>query len=203
MGDASGRADARTIAVYDEQAEEYAAMSDQANADDPRLQVFIDAVGDGGRVLDLGCGPGASAGVMAEAGLVVDAVDASSSMVALASTRSGVAARQAEFADLDAVGLYDGVWANFSLLHAPKRDMPVHLAAVRRALVPGGVFVLTLKLGSEERVDRLGRFYCDYLDDEIDALLADAGFEVTDRWSGSGAGLEGSVADWIGRSAHT
>lgn len=194
--------DPRTIAVYDAQAGRYADLTDTPNTDDPQLARFIAAVGQGGRVLDLGCGPGASAAVMVRTGLRVDALDASAEMVALASRHPGVAARLAGFADLDLVNAYDGVWANFSLLHAHRRDFPAHLAAVHRALRPGGVFFIAMKLGQGEGPDRLGRFYSYYSEDELKDFLHAAGFTVTDRRLGSGTGLDGSVSDWIGLSAH-
>ncbi|SHF08730.1 Methyltransferase domain-containing protein [Ruegeria intermedia] len=194
--------DPRTIAVYDAQADRYADLTDADNTGDPQLARFIAAVGRGGRVLDLGCGPGASAVVMAQAGLRVEALDASAEMVTLAGRHPGVTARQAGFADLDAVATYDGVWANFSLLHAPRHDFPAHLAAVHRALRPGGVFFIAMKLGQGEGPDRLGRFYSYYSEDELKDFLHAAGFTVTDRRLGSGTGLDGSVSDWIGLATH-
>ena len=56
-------------------------------------------------------------------------------------------ARLARFDELDAVARYDGIWANFSLLHAPRAEMPGNLARISRALRPGGWLHLGLKLG--------------------------------------------------------
>ena len=193
--------DPDTIRVYDDRAGEYAAMSAGWNARDPWLAAFIAACPPGGRVLDLGCGPGTSAALMARAGLRVEAVDASAEMVARAGAHPGVAARQAGFDDIAGVAVHDGVWAHFSLLHAPRADMPRHLAAIRRALKPGGVFFVALKLGEGEARDRLGRFYAYYSEAELDRLLAAAGFSLLDRRFGSGAGLDGTVSDWIAVAA--
>ncbi|MDA7966011.1 class I SAM-dependent methyltransferase [Ruegeria sp.] len=194
--------DRDTISVYNEQAVRYSEMTDDDNFGDPQLSRFIDAIPEGGKVLDLGCGPGASATVMAQAGLQVDATDASVEMVRLASAHEGVHARQAEFSDLDAVAMYDGIWANFSLLHAKRADFPTHLTAIHRALKPGGVFYIAMKLGQGEGPDRLGRYYSYYSEDELKTYLQEAGFTVTDRRLGSGTGLDGSVSDWIGLASH-
>ena len=51
----------------------------------------------------------------------------------LESTQIQAAARQARFDELEVQGVYDGIWANFSLLHAPKSEFPGHLARIRRA----------------------------------------------------------------------
>lgn len=194
--------DRETVQVYDTQAQDYARMTDRDNATDPRLVAFIAKLPAGGRVLDLGCGPGASAAVMAQAGLQVDATDASAEMVAMAARHAGVTAWQATFHDLDAQDAYDGLWANFSLLHAPRADMPVHLAQIATSLVSGGQFHLGLKLGTGSARDSLGRLYTYYTQDDLNALLHTAGFAITEVTLGRGKGLDGSISDWISLSAH-
>ncbi|MEO1734255.1 MAG: class I SAM-dependent methyltransferase, partial [Pseudomonadota bacterium] len=116
--------DQETIAVYDAKADDYAAMADDYSRTDPILAAFIADCPPGGRVLDLGCGTGAAAATMASAGLTVDALDASEEMVRRAAALPGVTAHQATFDDVTGEGIYDGIWANFSLLHAPRADMP-------------------------------------------------------------------------------
>lgn len=194
--------DPQTIGVYDRQAAEYAAKTDAYNNTDPRLAAFIAACPAGGRVLDLGCGPGRSAAKMAEAGLKVEAVDASAAMVAMAASHPGVSARQARFDEIAGEALYDGIWANFSLLHAPRADFPRHLAALHRALRPGGAFLIGLKLGTGEARDRLGRHYTYYTEDDLMDHLRAAGFTPTDIKHGEGEGLDGTVAPWISVRAY-
>ena len=46
-----------------------------------------------------------------------------------------------------------GFGASYSLLHAPRAEMPRHLAAIARALRPDGVLSLTLKEGQGEARD--------------------------------------------------
>ncbi|MCR9126304.1 MAG: class I SAM-dependent methyltransferase [Rhodobacteraceae bacterium] len=194
--------DEQTIRFYDDQAEGYARMTDAALAVDPRLTAFIAACPASGRVLDLGCGPGAAAARMADAGLQADAVDAAAEMVALAARHNGVRAWQARFEDIDAVQVYDGIWANFSLLHAPRADMPDHLGRLHRALRPGGVLHIALKTGEGEKRDRIGRLYTYFTDAELTALLTRAGFTVTERHTGCDVGYDGVPADWIAMLAH-
>ncbi|MYM56763.1 class I SAM-dependent DNA methyltransferase [Thalassovita mangrovi] len=193
--------DEETIRIYDARAEDYAQVT-AADAPGRLLRDFIDAVPAGGRVLDLGCGPGIDAGLMAQAGLRVDAVDASAEMVGLAGQRSGVSARQATFDDLDAEAAYDGIWANFSLLHAPREDMPRHLAAIHKALKPGGQFHMAVKTGSGEKRDPIGRYYTYYSEAELLALLRDAGFTPTKCTRGRDKGLDEVMADWLSVASH-
>jgi SAM-dependent methyltransferase len=194
--------DPETLQVYAARAQEYAELTDDFNASDPGLDAFIAAVVPAGRVLDLGCGPGASAARMAKAGLRVDAFDPVAEMVALASRHPGVTVRQAGFDDLDDTGIYDGIWANFSLLHAPRADMPRHLAGIRRALRPGGRFHIALKTGTGEGRDALGRHYTYYMEDELRGLLAETGFTVTGKYEGCDKGLSGKAEPWIALAAH-
>ena len=187
-------ADRETIAVYDAKAQDYADMVSRDSH--PGLDAFLAAVPEGARVLDLGCGTGAMAEKMMAAGRIVDATDASAAMVELAQAR-GVPARVATFDDLDADATYDGIWANFSLLHAPRADLPRHLAAIHGALKPGGYFHIGVKLGTGEARDALGRFYTYYGEDELEERLAEAGFTPITRKHGTGRGLDGTRAPWI------
>lgn len=189
-------ADEETLGVYATRADDYAKLI-QRDRSEPILDSFIAGLRPGARVLDLGCGPGGAAATMRDAGLAVDAMDASAEMVALARETYDLDVRCASFDALDEQGVYDGIWASFSLLHAPKAEMPDHLARIHRALVPGGKFGLGLKSGTGEARDRLGRFYAYYTQGELEDLLPTAGFTITTTRTGESVGLEGSLSRWI------
>lgn len=188
--------DRETLSVYDTQAADYAALT-TSDARDKQLAAFIADMPPGGHVLDLGCGPGQSAAEMARHGLHVTATDAAAEMVALASARKGITAYQASFDDITGDALYDGVWANFSLLHAPRTAMPRHLAAIARALKPGGRFHIGVKTGEGAKRDPLGRLYTYYTQEELTALLQEAGLTVFDSHTGTSKGLDGVMAGWV------
>ncbi len=192
--------DAETLKTYGTMASKYAA--ENAGRDDPHLTTFISQLAKAAHVLDLGCGPGKEAALMAAAGLRVEAVDASPEMVALANAHPGVTARVATFDQITGADIYDGIWANFSLLHAPRTAMPRHLAALKQALKPGGLFHIALKLGEGTQRDTLGRAYTYYTETELSGLLQDAGFTPVSSAFGSGPGLDDQISDWIAISAH-
>ena len=193
--------DSETLKVYARQAADYAEMV-KALENDPSLTAFITAMPEGGHVLDLGCGPGWAAARMAREGLTVTATDAVPEMVDMAGVHPGVTARQATFDDITGPAIYDGIWANFSLLHAPRADLPRHIGALARALKPGGVLHVGMKTGTGEHRDSLGRLYTYVTEDELRGLLSDAGLSPGPARTGADKGLDGTVAPWITLSAH-
>ena len=190
-----------TIATYDARAGEYARLAGSLS-ELPELEAFAALLPEGGRVLDLGCGPGHYAGWLAARGFRTDAVDASGEMVALAAAREGVNAWQARFEEIGGQAVYHGIWANFALLHLPHAEMPSQMRRLKRALIPGGILHLGMKLGAGEATDRLGRFYAYWSEDALEALLVDAGFAITHRRQGRGAGLAGTDEPHILIRAH-
>jgi hypothetical protein len=139
---------------------------------------------------------------MARAGFAVDATDASAEMALMANKAKDVTAWQATFDEIAGNAIYDGIWANFSLLHAPRANMPRHLTALRAALKPGGKFHIGMKLGTDQARDSIGRLYTYYTQEELTGLLTDAGLVVTDAVTGRGKGLDGTMADWVSLAAH-
>lgn len=198
--------DDKTLAVYAKAAEQYAAqfacVDDIDIEQQADLAAFFALMPDGGRVLDLGCGPGQWAAKIKAAGFEVHATDASAEMVSLAKSDFGINATVATFDALTDVAHFDGIWANFSLLHAPRADFPDHLRRVHLALKPGGAFHIGMKLGTAEARDRLGRFYSYYGEDELITLLQEAGFAVTRKRRGNGKGLAGSDDTFVILTAH-
>lgn len=184
-------ADARTIAVYDAKAADYAGLVDSGGPDKTLLD-FISTLSKGARVLDLGCGPGGASAHMRDAGLDPDPVDASPAMIALAKERFGLEARLATFDDISGEVLYDAVWANFSLLHAARADLPRLFEALTRALRPGGVFHVGLKIGTGEARDAIDRLYTYVTVEELHGLLTNAGLAVLSTREGSEKGLAGT-----------
>ncbi|WP_068118147.1 class I SAM-dependent DNA methyltransferase [Tropicimonas marinistellae] len=188
--------DARTISLYDTEAEGYA---DLVSSDKPypRLEAFITSMPPGGTVLDLGCGPGNWAARMIDCGLTVDALDASAGMATVARKTYGIEVRVGTFDDVSGEAIYDGIWAHFSLLHAPRNALPHHLATLGRALKPGGRFLLAMKLGEGSGRDGKDRLYTYYAEPELLRLTTEAGFEILDRELGTGTGFDGSSHAFI------
>ena len=188
--------DERTIAFYDSAADRYDNLT-KSGAPDADLLAFMALLPEGARVLDLGCGPARASVHMRAAGFRPDPVDASKGMVTLANEAHDIGARLMTFDELDAVGVYDAVWANFSLLHAPRADLPRHLVAIATALKPDGVFHIGMKTGTGEERDSIDRKYTYVTVAELADLISDAGMTVIATREGRDKGCAGTLDDFV------
>ena len=188
--------DAKTIAFYDTASFDYAEKF-KSSKPDRYLRAFMALLPDGAEVLDLGCGPAFASAHMRNAGFKVDPVDASDGMIKVANDVHDIGARKLTFDEIDMVAAYDGVWANFSLLHADRADLPRHLSAIATALRPDGVFHVGLKVGTGAARDKIDRLYTYVTVEELEGLLTDAGFTLLGTDLGEVKGMAGTVDPWV------
>ncbi|MGB0506430.1 MAG: class I SAM-dependent methyltransferase [Pikeienuella sp.] len=184
--------DDQTLNFYDGEAAKYAPWS-APETPYPWLEKFLSLTPPNGQLLDFGCGGGWAAARMVEVGRRVDAIDGSAELVAEARKLFGIKAKVGRFETLDAVHLYDGIWAHFSLLHSAKADMPAHLDRIFTALKPSGQLYIGLKAGEGEKRDSLGRFYAYYEEAELKDHLTNAGFSNIDMRSRTGEAYDGGT----------
>ncbi|MFP4239094.1 MAG: class I SAM-dependent methyltransferase [Rhodosalinus sp.] len=191
--------DDETMRAYAKAADDYArGFAHSSNTDQEEDHAaFVALLPAGGRILDLGCGPGHWAARFAAEGFSVEATDASREMARHAAAAYGLEVAVGPFEDLVAEARYDGVWANFSLLHAPRRAFPGHLRRIRRAMRAHGALSLGMKLGEGEGRDSLGRFYAYYSEAELRDALEQAGFTVLRTRRGNGRGLAGAEETFV------
>lgn len=101
------------------------------------------------------------------------------------------------FNELAAEEAYDGIYAAASLLHVPGSDLPSVLRKIYAALRSNGVVWASFKVGSNEGLDRLGRYYNYLHTTELTAHWEAAGpwakIEL-DQWFGSG--FDNSPTNW-------
>ncbi|NIY79084.1 class I SAM-dependent methyltransferase [Celeribacter sp. HF31] len=191
----------RTLPIYDAQASAYAARNAELY-ELPQAQSFVAALPKQAHILDLGCGPGQYASWFAAQGFRVEAWDGSSEMLTLAAQHGGVTTRLARFEDLTNEAAFDGIWANFSLLHAERSDLPDLLARIHRALTPSGVFHIAMKLGTGAGPDKIGRYYTYYGEAELEDLLSAADFKIMEKHLFDGVGLDGTAGHYITLLCH-
>jgi len=195
-------ADDQTLQFYANTARTYAEKTNYQPGE--QLRSFVAALPTRAEVLELGTGGGHDAAFMVAQGLRVSPTYASVALAAEAERRLGQAVTIMAFSALEAVLRYDGVWANASLLHAPKAELTGDLARIHRALRPGGLLVASFKAGDGEGRDRYGRYY-----NYPDRSELEAHFRAAGNWSELGiAALPGTGYDklpttWLWVSART
>lgn len=150
------------------------------------------ALDSGARVLDVGCGLGGSAFVMAhEFGLRVDAIDLSRNMLALAQRKLDanglsdlVDLQWGDCLELERKDCYDAVYSRDVFLHIG--DKQRLFERLYRALRPGGLLLFTDYCCGPQpwseafRAYLEERSYCLHTPVEYAGLIAGAGFEQVD-----------------------
>jgi phosphoethanolamine N-methyltransferase len=143
----------------------------------------------GARVLDVGCGLGGSAFIMArDFGLFVDGIDLSKNMLALANEKlaanglsDSVKLQWGDCLELERIDHYDAVYSRDVFLHI--EDKQRLFSVLYAALRPGGTLLFTdyccsRKPWSEEFRDYVAdRGYSLHTTDEYAGLIINAGFE--------------------------
>lgn len=150
----------------------------------PLLKATIARLDPGAAVLDLGCGTGHDALLFTRRGFRVTGIDATPEFIDAA--RARCPRGKFVLADMTSFraqpGSFDVVWANASLIHLPKAELPVILRRIRKWLKPNGVFAATFHNGKGEGIrDRTwipGRFFASYLREELEHLLISAGLGI-------------------------
>lgn len=132
---------ARTLGSYDAVAESFWAGTRDHDVTQ-NYAALLDALGGTAplRLLDFGCGPGRDLMALSALGHSVTGLDGSPVFAEMARRQSGCRVLQQNFLEL-ALGerQFDGVFANASLFHVPRAQLPRVLGELFRALVPGGV----------------------------------------------------------------
>jgi SAM-dependent methyltransferase len=181
-----------TRAFYDAVAEDYAdryRTEPSAPLDRAVLAAFAESVGAGGRVADLGCGPGRVTAHLASLGLSVHGLDLSESMLAIARRENpGLRFEQGSMLDLD---LPDGALAGavswYSTIHTPDDRLPDLFAEFARVLAPGGYLLVGFQVGDVPRhIDRpfghpVSLDFVRRRPEQIAELLAAAGLTLHSR----------------------
>ena len=139
-----------TVRAYDRDAAAYAraspTMPDSVRAD---IEDFVQRIGVGARVLEIGSGGGRDALLMGALGLRVRRTDITPGFVALLREQGFDADLLDPLVDDLQVpeGPYDAVWANASLLHVRRVDLPTVLARLSEVTRAGGLLRISLKEG--------------------------------------------------------
>lgn len=130
------------------------------------------------RLLDLGCGPGRDLAAFQALGHAAVGLDGCASFVDMARGATGCEVLHQDFLALDLpAARFDGVFANASLFHVPRRELPRVLGELRTALAPRGVLFASNPRGDDEEGWSGDRYGAYYTLETWRSLVTAAGFE--------------------------
>jgi SAM-dependent methyltransferase len=111
------------------------------------------------RILDFGCGPGRDLRAFRALGHEPIGLDGSPALAAIAREHTGSEVWEQDFLALKLpVDRFDGIFANASLFHVPRQELPRVLSELREALKPNGVLFTSNPRGNNEEGWNRGRY---------------------------------------------
>jgi SAM-dependent methyltransferase len=124
-------------------------------------------------ILDFGCGPGRDLKTFLQRGHRVVGLEGAPALADMARAHSGCEVWQQDFLRLDLPAAhFDGIFANASLFHVPRQELPRILLELHATLKPGGILFSSNPRGNNQESvsgERYGAYYDlaawrDYLD---------------------------------------
>ncbi|TLY53334.1 MAG: class I SAM-dependent methyltransferase [Gammaproteobacteria bacterium] len=111
------------------------------------------------RILDFGCGPGRDMAAFHSLGHEPIGLEGSPPLAAMAREHSGCEVWEQDFLALKLpAGYFDGIFANASLFHVPRQELPRVLNELHAALKPEGVLFSSNPRGNNEEGWNRGRY---------------------------------------------
>lgn len=155
------------------------------SAASPELDLLMEQLSPGARILDVGCGAGVPVAQRLAEQFHVTGVDISGEQV----RRARVNVPTGEFIQGDIMSAdfppasFDAVTAFYSIFHLPREEHPELLRRIRGWLKPGGYLLATLSARAEDAYTEddffdVTMYWSNYGLDEYKSMLTQLGFEL-------------------------
>lgn len=158
---------------YDKNSEYYANKSAILLHD--QLEIFLKNIPTGGRILDIGSGPGHDTEYFAKNGFKVVGIDFSSKMIEFSKkNRKGGAFKRMNMLDLKknfSKDYFNGIWMSSSLTHLKNSDIINVLKQAREIIKPRGVIVVIVKKRLKRKLKNREIIFRQFYKKEIINLL--------------------------------
>ncbi|WP_367155005.1 class I SAM-dependent methyltransferase [Methylomonas sp. HYX-M1] len=183
LSDELAHIEASTLQHYNQNAESYW-QGTQDHDVSQNYTAFLDALPAGKSldILDLGCGPGRDVKHFRALGHNPVGLDGSEAFCRMARAYTACSIWHQSFLNLDLPQQrFDGIFANASLFHVPRIELPRVLMELHAALRAGGVLFMSNPRGSGEGWS--GQRYGYFVEFETGSrYLADAGFDILSHY---------------------
>ncbi len=164
----------RTIRYYDHNAQQY--FRDTVHVDMSACHdMFLRYVIPGGTIVDVGAGSGRDLKYFRDKGYRVEGIDASGKLCRLASAYAGAEVRCVRIQEWEPQRMYDGIWANASLLHLTMEEIGVFLLRVHDHLKAEGVIYFSVKKGVLAGYDSHGRYFTGFSEGDFQQFVDECG----------------------------
>jgi SAM-dependent methyltransferase len=185
-----------SIDYYNKNANLYFENTVDSNTEDNR-EKFLAALSDGMAILDLGCGSGRDSLEFIQRGYDVTAIDGAEELCELASIHIGQDVLCMRFEELDFDEVFDGIWANASLLHINSDDFDGVFQKVIKALKPQGILYMSFGHGDFDGF-RNGRYFKDFKTKAMKEFISGhSELELLDIWKSNDDLSEANLDEWL------
>lgn len=185
-----------SIDYYNKNANLYFENTVDSNTQESR-EKFLSALLEGGAILDLGCGSGRDSLEFIQRGYDVTAMDGAKELCELASIHIGQDVLCMQFEELDFDEVFDGIWANASLLHILPDEFDAIFQKILKALKPQGVLYMSFGHGDFAGY-RNGRYFKDFKTKAMkDFLTGYPEIELLEIWKSTEDLGEANLDEWL------
>ena len=193
------------VAGYDKLGQKYTDLYYDDTSDLGFFNRFLTYLPKGGKVLDIGCGPGTFTQHFVKYGFVVEGIDLSTMMIEIAKKKLP----QIKFQLMDMRQLsfpensFDGIFVAYSLIHIPSAEISATLKGFKRVLKADGFIGLITQKGQPDKIvdepmqpgEKM--FFNFFTKERLQKFLDEAGFKLEYQEETVLADAEGSGSDRV------